>query len=174
MTKNSSRQLIEAAVAERAALENEIASSQKRLAETGARIPEMAAMVDLDDAPAMAELGKLQLEFSILPARIMVKEEALAKADAGILAASEEFVRTVLNPQARAIEARARAKVEAELRQYLESGPDLIRGVEHSKLVRSAVANVMGLEANPHDGPAGYAGRVLAAWQAVEASAGKT
>ena len=166
--KQNSRQLIEAAVAKRAALETEIASSQNRLAETGARIPEMVATVDLDDAPAMAELGKLQLEVSILPARIVVKQEALAKAEAGILAACEEFVRTVLNPQARAIEARARAKVEAELRQHLETGPDLIRGVEHSKLVRSAVANVMGLEANPHDGPTGYAGRILKAWQATE------
>ena len=80
MNKNNSRQLIEAALAKRAALETEIASGQKRLAETGARIPEMAAMVDLDDAPAMAELGKLQLEVSILPARIMVKQERLAHA----------------------------------------------------------------------------------------------
>ena len=113
-------------MAKRAALETEIASSQNRLAETGARIPEMVATVDLDDAPAMAELGKLQLEVSMLPARIVVKQEALAKAEAGILAACEEFVRTVLNPQARAIEARARAKVEAELKQHLEPGPDLI------------------------------------------------
>ena len=59
------------------------------------------------------------------------------------------------------------------MKQYLEPGPDLIRGVENSKLVRSAVANVVSLEANPHDGPTGYAGRVLAAWQAVEAFAGK-
>ena len=160
---------IKAALQNRERIESEIAASQKRLDERGARIPEMAATVDLDDAPAMAELGKLHLEVSILPARIMVKQDALAKAEAGILAACEEFIRTVLNPQARAIEARARAKAEAELRQHLEPGPDLIRGVEHSKLVRSAVANVMSLEANPLDGPTGYAGRVLAAWQAVEA-----
>jgi hypothetical protein len=84
------------------------------------------------------------------------------------LAACHEFVEAVLNPQARAIEARARAKVEAELKQHLEPGPDLTRGVEHSKLVTSAAANVMKLEANPHDGPRGYAGRILEAWKAVE------
>jgi len=122
----------------------------------------MVATVDLDDAPAMAELGKLHLEVSILPARIMGKEEALAKAEAGILAACEEFIRTVLNPQARATEARARAKAEAELKQHLEPGAELIRAVESSKSVRAAMANVMSLEANPHDGPTDYAGRV---WQ---------
>src|ERR1035437_10864189 len=125
---------IKAALQNRERIGYEIAASQKRLDERGARIPELAATVDLDDAPAMAELGKLHLEVSILPARIMVKQDALAKAEAGILAVCEEFVRTVLNPQARAIEARVRAKVEAELRQHLETGPDLVRGIEHSKL----------------------------------------
>jgi hypothetical protein len=160
---------IKAALQNRERIESEIAASQKRLAERSARIPEMAATVDLDDAPAMAELGKLHLEVSILPARIMGKEEALAKAEAGIVAACEEFIRTVLNPQARAIEARARAKAEAELKQHLEPGAELIRAIESSKSVRAAMANVMSLEGNPHDGPTGYAGRVLAAWQAVEA-----
>jgi hypothetical protein len=159
---------IKAALQNRERIENEIAASQKRLDERGARIPELAATVDLDDAPAMAELGRLHLEVSILPARIMALQEALAKAEAGILAACHEFVEAVLNPQARAIEARARAKVEAELKQHLEPGPDLTRGVEHSKLVTSAAANVMKLEANPHDGPRGYAGRILEAWKAVE------
>lgn len=170
--KNSNT--IKAALQNQERIENEITASQKRLDEGGARIPELAATVDLDDAPAMAELGKLYLEVSILPARITAKQEALAKAEAGIFEACHQFIETVLNPQAKLIEARARANVESELRHHLDTGPDLTRGVEHSKLVTSAAANVMRLESNPYDGPRGYAARVLAAWKSVETSEAKS
>jgi hypothetical protein len=160
---------IESAVAKRAAVETEIASSKKRLAEGEARIPALASAVNLDSPTEMAELGRLHLEVGILPARISGKESEFQKTESEILALCEDFISHVLSPKVRELEGRARAITRAVLKNHIRAGDELDRAVDTATLVREIGDQRLSLESNPIGGPVGYAHRVMEAWGAVEA-----
>jgi hypothetical protein len=159
---------IKTALQKRERIEAEVASSQKRLAERTAQIPALAAVVDLDNTSAMAELGRIHLEVSILPSRISVNEDALLKANAELMAACDDFIVQDLSPKVREQEVRARAKTRAALKDIFPAGNELDRAIDASTLVREAGGNQMSLQGDPIDGPASYAGRILNAWQAAQ------
>lgn len=157
------------ALAARTDLEAEVGKLERLSTDTTACLKEIETTCTLDDGKALAEITRLQVVSNLLPRRISAREEALVKADETLMQYAGALVADVLGKRNRALLARARAQARTALEKHFKAGPQLDDAVERSAIVAELSASSPTIEANPGDGAVGYARRLLALSDALDA-----
>jgi hypothetical protein len=163
MKNNSSRQLIEAAVAKRAALETEIAGIPSMVSANETKLARLVDTGDLADVSVVTEIATCQALSSMLPRRQQLRDEQLTAADGEIISACHAAIGDDLAPRARRAAGLARDTVRKTLAAHFSDPKQLTHAVDNSALVQEADrinwdATIRG---SPEGGDREYAAQII-------------
>jgi hypothetical protein len=168
--KQNSRQLIEAALAKRAALETEIVGMPSVIAANETKLAKLADTGDLADASVVSEIMTCQALSGLLQRRQQLRGEQLGGAEAEIVSACHSAISDDLAPRARKAAELARGAVRKTLGAHFSDPTQLSYAVEKSTLVQqtNAIVEVMTIRSSPvaldWNSPAGlreYAAQII-------------
>lgn len=134
---------------------------------------ELELTVDFADTAALARITQHQTIDRLLPNRIANAEQATITAENESIAATNEFIGTVLNPRARRAKENIAIEVRKELRPHFPSD-SLEMHVQTSERLQAFERLQLSITDFPGGGALMHAERVLIAWEkltAIEPSA---
>jgi hypothetical protein len=163
MNKNSSRQLIEAAVAKRAALETEISRMPSMVAANGTKLAKLVDTGDLSDLSVVDEIARCQALSVVLPMRQQLREDQFARADEEILSTCHAVIGDDLSPRAHRAAGLAHDTARKTLAAHFSDPIKLAVALENATLVQQAakINWVLTIRGSPEEGAEGYAASII-------------
>lgn len=139
--------------------------------DTTARKLTLEVTCDLGDEKALAEITRLQVMESLIPRRLLNREEVGVTVGAGLLESCHKFISQSLAPRIRAMVASAREKTSAALQPHFSNRDDLERAVNKSGLVceLESFLYYATLRDEHGDGLLAYTDRLLKTWADCDA-----
>jgi hypothetical protein len=163
MKQNSSKQMIEAALAKWATLETEIADIPRMISANETKLAKLVDTGDLADASVVGEITTCQVLSALLPRRLQLRTEQLAGAEAEILSVCHAAIGDDLAPRAHKAAAQARDAIRKTLAVHFSDPGQLSYAVEKSTLVQQAdaVLGVLVIRGSPGEGVQEYAAQII-------------
>ena len=159
----NSKQLIEAALAKRAALETEIAGIPGLVAANEKKLGNLVDRGDLADVSVVGEIMTCQALSALWTKRLNLRTEQLDSAETEIISACHTAIGDDLAPRARKAAGLARDSARKALEAHFSDQNQLNYAVEKSTLVQqaNAISGVMTMRNSPGEGVVEYATQII-------------
>ncbi len=170
MKSNPIIESIQANLAHRIDMLNEIAELTDLIASTGSQLKQLEETGDITAKPVIAQIAELQILAALLPRRLAAREQAFNDFDGKLLQEVNECIPRVISPRNRQLSERTTAKLKISLGSIYADPVALDAAIRRSDPMTTLMGTCPSIT-SPElvGGIVRYAQRVLDAWNNLDA-----